>query len=138
MTTDSTRTLRDTEKAEAAGWGAEEGKQELAAETLGEADAKAAQTPKGDGAETPRERAPRREREVEDDEDDNTQTYDEYLAAQAAARLSLATLPTARQANEGADESQWKDAVAIARKGEQEQEWFLGTQKTKADRKSVV
>lgn len=116
---------RDTEKAEAAGWGAEEGKSELQAEVLGEDDAKAAAaaaTPV-EGAQTPAyERAPR-----EEEEEDNTQTYDEYLAEQAAKKLSLAALPAARAANEGADESQWKDAVLRARKGEADEEWFLGT-----------
>lgn len=50
------------------------------------------------------------------------------MAAQAAAKLNLAALPAARQANEGADDDQWKDAVAVAKKGQNESDWFLGAQ----------
>ncbi|KAL8278515.1 hypothetical protein RQP46_009007 [Phenoliferia psychrophenolica] len=136
---------KDTDKATEAGWGAETGAQELAAEVAGAEDAKAAATPTGDGSATPtetraprerRERAPRDERVEEEEEEDNTQTYDEYLALQAAKKLGLAQLPAARVANEGADEDQWKNAVAIARKGEAEEEWFLGTKKTDTAGKS--
>lgn len=116
---------KDSDKAEAAGWGAEEGKSELQAEVLGEADAKTEAAPEA-AVPVIEEKTP-----VVEEEEDNTQTYEEYLAAQAASKLSLA-LPTARTANEGVDESKWKDTVAIARKGEVEEEWFLGTKKTEA------
>lgn len=116
---------RDSEKNEAAGWGAtEDGKKELDAEAQGEADAKTEAAP---GTDAP---APRRQREdytpaVEEEEEDNTQTYDEYLAAQASKKLNIA-LPTARVANEGAEDEHAKYSTALDKKGEVEQEWFLG------------
>ncbi|KAI5477225.1 hypothetical protein MNV49_006598 [Pseudohyphozyma bogoriensis] len=114
---------KDSEKAEEKGWGADEGKQELQAEQQGEADAKVEATP--EGAATPAERA------APVEEEDNTQTYDEYLAKKAAEKLALASLPEARVANEGADDSNWA-LHAIAKKGEAEEEWFTGVKKTEA------
>lgn len=118
---------KDSDKAEAQGWGADEGKKELEAEVLGEADAKV----EGDAPVAAKKAdAPAYGTFVaEEEEEDNTQTYEEYLAEQAAKKVQR-DLPAARTANEGADDSQWKDAVALARKGEASQEWFLGTQKT--------
>lgn len=109
-------TPSDSEKAEAAGWGAEEGKQELEAETLAEGDAKEEQQT-ATGTATPVREAP-----IE--EEDNTQTYEQYLAAQADKKLNIAALPEARKANEGVDESQLKGTV-VAKKSEDE-EWFMG------------
>jgi plasminogen activator inhibitor 1 RNA-binding protein len=114
---------RDTDKATAAGWGAEEGKQELAAEEAGADDAQGEATPAG--AATPVEAAAAPVVEVE--EEDNTQTYDEYLAAQAEKKFSLG-LPAARVANEGVDASLIRGSVAHAKRGEDENTWFLGNQ----------
>lgn len=110
------RLSSDSDKAEAAGWGAEEGKQELEAETLAEGDAKEEQQT-ATGTATPVREAP-----IE--EEDNTQTYEQYLAAQADKKLNIAALPEARKANEGVDESQLKGTV-VAKKSEDE-EWFMG------------
>ncbi|GAA6032725.1 hypothetical protein JCM8097_000761 [Rhodosporidiobolus ruineniae] len=109
----------DSDKAEAAGWGAEEGKKELEAEQLGDADAK---------AETPAEGAATPVREAPIEEEDNTQTYEQYLAAQAEAKLKLAALPEARAANEGDDEF-FKNAKVVTKKGEQAEEWLFGQPK---------
>ncbi|GAA5871847.1 hypothetical protein JCM3774_000319, partial [Rhodotorula dairenensis] len=103
----------DSEKAEAAGWGAEDGKKELEAEVLAEADAKA-EGPV-DGAATPVRETP----VVEEEEEDNTQTYEEYLAAKAAKKLNIGELPEARPANEGED--LFANAQAVPKKGEQEE-----------------
>lgn len=113
---------RDSDKAEAQGWGAEEGKKELEAEVLGEADAK---------TELPVEGAAKKDDTPAyapvEEEEDNTQTYEEYLVAQAANKLNIA-LPEARVANEGVDESQWASQTQLAKKGANEDDWFLGTQ----------
>jgi hypothetical protein len=54
-------------------------------------------------------------------------TYDEYLAAQAGKKLNIA-LPTARAANEGADDSAWSSGVQLVKKGEQTtDEWLAST-----------
>ncbi|SCV68787.1 BQ2448_908 [Microbotryum intermedium] len=115
---------KDSDKAEAQGWGAEESQQELEAEKLGEADAQAdgAATPAAvDGASTPVVSA------APVEEEDNSQTYAEYLAAQAARQLNIA-LPEARKI-EDADEIKGRKAV---KKGEQEEEEFLAQQKKAA------
>lgn len=104
----------DSDKAEAAGWGAEDGKKELEAETLAEADAKA-EVP-ASGAATPRV--------VEEEEEDNTQTYEEYLAAKANKKLNISELPGARPANEGED--LFANAKVVPKKGDEEEEWLFG------------
>ncbi|GAA5980251.1 hypothetical protein JCM11641_005519 [Rhodosporidiobolus odoratus] len=111
----------DSDKAEAAGWGAEEGKKELEAEQLGDADAK---------AETPAEGAATPVREAPIEEEDNTQTYEQYLAAQAEKKLNIAALPEARQANEGEDSSSlFKNSKVVTKKGDEEEEWLFGAPK---------
>lgn len=105
----------DSEKAEAAGWGAEDGKKELEAEVLAEADAKA-EAP-ASGAVTP---AP----VAEEEEEDNTQTYEEYLAAKANKKLAISELPEARPANEGED--LFANAKVVPKKGDEEEEWLFG------------
>ncbi|GAA5949565.1 hypothetical protein JCM3765_002705 [Sporobolomyces pararoseus] len=123
----------DSEKAEAAGWGADEGKKELEAEVLAEGDAKEEQAATGTAT-------PVREAPVE--EEDNTQTYEQYLAAQAEKKLNIAALPEARKANEGVDDAQWGNATAISKKGEAEEEWLMGapkvaSNKTKAKKEKI-
>ncbi|GAA5887550.1 hypothetical protein JCM6882_001446 [Rhodosporidiobolus microsporus] len=111
----------DSEKAEAAGWGAEEGKKELEAEQQGDADAK---------AETPAEGAATPVREAPIEEEDNTQTYEQYLVAQAEKKLALNALPEARKANEGEDaDSLFKNAKVVTKKGDEEEEWLFGAPK---------
>lgn len=115
---------KDSEKATAAGWGADEGKTELKAEVEGEADAKADEQAAATESSTPRV--------VE--EEDNSQTYEEYLAAKAAAALKIGgDLPEARKANEGVDESQWANQTIKTRKGEEEEESLFAI-KTKAQK----
>lgn len=136
----------DSEKKVGQGWGHEEGTAELKDETAGETDAKAeagAPAENAWGAETnadawdaPTEGAaaadaaategrPRREPE----EEDNTLTLDEYLKQKKEAELELVPKLEARKANEG-DDSIWKDAIAVTKKDEEEDAYFVG--KTKA------
>ncbi|EIM92433.1 uncharacterized protein STEHIDRAFT_164715 [Stereum hirsutum FP-91666 SS1] len=149
----------DTEKRVNQGWGAEEGKAELNAETAGATDAVAEEkdasnewgvtatdataaaddpwattTTPADGAaavapaegEKPAEEGRKpREREVE--EEDNTLTYEQYLAqqkekAEAEEKLQL------REANEGDDS--WKDTLAVQKKNEEEDAYFVGKSKS--------
>lgn len=112
---------RDSDKAEAQGWGAEEGKQELEAEVLGEADAQA------DGAATPAPATGTQTPARIEEEEDNTQTYEEYLAAQAEKKLKL-SLPEARVANDGDDNFK---GTKLVKKEEQQYDEFLGETKEK-------
>lgn len=116
--------LRDSEKSEAQGWGADEGKKELEAEVLGESDAKTEAAP-ADGSAPVAAKEEKVYPVQEEEEEDNTQTYDEYLAAQAEKKLNIA-LPEARVANEGVDEAQWEGQTLVAKKGANEDEWFTG------------
>jgi len=121
----------DSHKQEHQAWGGDEGKRELNDENNGEADAKAAvsgvATPVNGEASTPingtipEETAPVAE-------EDNTKTYDEWLAEQTKPLNIGLPKPEARKANEGSDDSQWKDAVAISRK-EEDETFFAGVAK---------
>lgn len=85
----------DSEKRVASGWGAEEGKAELAAEVEGAVDAtKEAAAPDADAA-APAAEAPAAEKKVEEEED-NTKSYEEYLAEKAKSAAAFAQ-PEARQ-----------------------------------------
>ncbi|KAG9126857.1 hypothetical protein FRC07_001714 [Ceratobasidium sp. 392] len=137
----------DTEKRINSGWGAEEGRTELAAEESGAADATADAkdttetnewgapaaeewgAPPPEGGEAPKEGEERPERrQREEEEDDNTMTLTEYLAKKKASE-GVPTKPEGRAANEGADNTLWKDAVQLQR-DEDENNYFVG--KTKA------
>lgn len=117
---------RDSDKSEAQGWGAEEGKKELEAEVLGEADAKTESTPAVDG-EASESKAEKVYPVQEEEEEDNTQTYDEYLASISGVKKLEMALPEVRIANEGVDESQWAGQTVAAKKGANEDEWFTGS-----------
>lgn len=68
----------------------------------------------------------RRAREREQEEEDNTLTLDQYLAQKAEKEASLVPkLEGVRKANEGGDDSLWKDAVQL-QKGEEEEAYFAG------------
>jgi hypothetical protein len=125
----------DTEKKVNQGWGADEGNAELKAENAGENDAKAeVATPNADW-ETPVEgaeaAAPAEGEKAEsrpprvDDEDENTLTLDEYLKQQKEKELELVPKLETRKANEG-DDSIWKDAVAVSKKSEDDDAYFVG------------
>ena len=61
-----------------------------------------------------------------DEEEDNSLTLDEYLAQKAKAEATaVPKLETVRQANEGVDESLWKDTIPLA-KGKDESNYFVG------------
>ncbi|KAI0704854.1 hypothetical protein BC835DRAFT_1410187 [Cytidiella melzeri] len=141
----------DTDKKVGQGWGHEEGEAELKAETAGETDAQVEAgatidagwgpdassadawgapteaAPSGDTpAEEKSEGRPRREREVE--EEDNTVTLEEYLKQQKEKELELVPKLETRKANEG-DDSIWKDAVVVGKKDEEEDAYFVGKTK---------
>lgn len=71
----------------------------------------------------------RRAREREQEEEDNTLTFDQYLAQKAEKEASLLPKLEARKANEGADDSLWKDAVQV-QKGEDEEAYFATKRKS--------
>lgn len=106
--------------AAAAEWGAPVADAWGAAPAV-EGDAAAAPAAEGDKPEEGR----RREREVE--EEDNTLTYEQYLAQQKeAADAAIPKLEGVRQANEGAGDDLWKDAVPKEKKNEEEDAYFVG------------
>jgi plasminogen activator inhibitor 1 RNA-binding protein len=67
----------------------------------------------------------RRGRDREPEEEDNTLTLEQYLAQKAEKEASLLPKLEARKANEGADDSLWKDAIKML-KGEEEESYFAG------------
>ncbi|KAN0065775.1 hypothetical protein ACQY0O_000905 [Thecaphora frezii] len=94
----------DTPKNLHQGWGGDDGKRELDVEKKAEADAKAENleangAPAAEGEAKPEEKQP-------EEEEDKTMTLDEYLAAQAAKKASIAA-PKVREAP--ADDSAWSN-----------------------------
>lgn len=71
----------------------------------------------------------RRAREREQEEEDNTLTLDQYLAQKAEKEASLLPKLETRKANEGADDSLWKDAIQV-QKGEEEEAYFATKRKS--------
>ncbi|KAG9104554.1 hypothetical protein FRC06_001334 [Ceratobasidium sp. 370] len=148
----------DTEKRVNSGWGAEEGRTELAAEESGAADASNDAADAGEwgapanewsappadgwnappadewgapteGGEAAKEGEERPERrQREEEEEDNTMTLTEYLAKKKASE-AIPSKPEGRAANEGTDSSLWKDAIQLQR-DEDEDNYYVG--KTKA------
>lgn len=135
----------DTDKRVNSGWGAEEGRTELAAEESGAADATAdakvtdagewgapanetwgAPAEGGEAAKDGEEKAEYRPREEE--EEDNTMTLTEYLAKKKAAE-GVPNKPEGRAANEGADSTLWKDAIQLQR-DEDEDNYYVGKTKS--------
>lgn len=55
----------------------------------------------------------RRARDKEQEEEDNTLTLDQYLAQKAEKEASLLPKLETRKANEGADDTLWKDAIPV-------------------------
>jgi len=100
------------------------------------ADAWNAPADSGDAAPTATEektgdRPARREREPrEPEEEDNTLTYDQYLAKKKEEAAELVPKLETRKANEG-DDSIWKDAVPL-KKDEGAESYFAGKTKTSA------
>lgn len=69
--------------------------------------------------------APTAEAAAPAEEEDNTKTLDEFLAERAAAARIGGSLE-GRQANEGADDSQWKDGVQLLKADQEDADWFMG------------
>ncbi|VDB99629.1 unnamed protein product [Peniophora sp. CBMAI 1063] len=137
----------DTEKKVSQGWGADEGAAELNAEVSGAADAAddawgapaaaaegeadpwATPAAAAEGAAAPAEAGEakaddRRRRERTPEEEDNTVSYEEYLAQKAAA--AEAEQHALRPANDGADD--WTSSVQELKKSD-EDAFFVGKQK---------
>ncbi|KZV77741.1 hypothetical protein PENSPDRAFT_746852 [Peniophora sp. CONT] len=138
----------DTEKKVSQGWGAEEGAAELKDEVTGAADATAEADAWGAPAAAEGEADPwasaapvvegtapaeageaknddrRQRRERTPEEEDNTVSYEEYLAQKAAA--AEAEKHALRPANDGADD--WTSSVQELKKSE-EDAFFVGKQK---------
>lgn len=94
----------------------------------GAADAPAADGWGGDDAKdsTPKANGKSEARPNEEEEEDHSLTLDEYLAKKAKAEAAaVPKLETVRQANEGVDESLWKDAVPLT-KSKEESDYFVG------------
>jgi len=127
----------DSHKKEHQGWGGDEGKRELNDQSAGWNDAKAegdASTPKPDGwdtGEAPAESTPAPGPEPEVDPDANLKTLDEYLAERRALAPQLPAEPFGRKANEGADETQWKDGVEVLRSTNAEDAFYIGNKEQK-------
>jgi len=132
----------DSEKKINQGWGANQGKAELTAETQAEADATkesgegaaaaaaddwgvsatpAAADAEGDAAVNG---SPTEKTRKFVEEEDNSLTLDEYLAQKKESAV-VPKIEAVRRANEGADESQWKDIVPLSKEKEDEN-YFVG------------
>lgn len=138
--------VHDTDRKVASGWGAEEGKQELQAETDGYGDAKAALTPGVEGEDGKIDlKSPAANGDAAEpqwgnggepsppvvDEEEKMKTFEEYLAEKAVAISNLPTIKNdTRKPNEGLDDSQWKGAIQLI-KGQEEEEVFLQISKEK-------
>ncbi|KAI0271368.1 hypothetical protein BC834DRAFT_859159 [Gloeopeniophorella convolvens] len=142
----------DSDKKVHQSWGGDEGGDELKAEEGGKTDAQVegaaaatddwgAAAAAEDWGATPAEgdAAPaadaekgaegRRPREREPEEEDNTISYDQYLAQlKEAAAAAVPKLEGVREANEG-DDDVWRDAVQ-RKKSEEEDAYFVGKTKT--------
>jgi len=106
----------ESEKQAAHGWGATEGNAELADETAGEALAQADQKEALTG-DAPADDAPAAEPEPED----NSKSYEEYLAELAEKKLALgAGVPEARKPNEGKQDKKWANAKPISKEDEED------------------
>lgn len=117
----------DSEKRVASGWGAEDGTAELTAEVEGAVDAnkEAAepQTPTGETAPAVEETAAEKKPE---EEEDNTKSYEEYLAERKAAqKAELGKL-------EGRTVEGTSDFVGSVFQRKEEEEFFSGPKKEKA------
>jgi hypothetical protein len=69
-----------------------------------------------EGAEKPAEEVKPVEKTQEEEEEDKTIAYDEYIKAKKAA---VAELPAARQPGEGVDQSEWAEFVPLKRDDEE-------------------
>ncbi|KAF9015205.1 hypothetical protein BDQ17DRAFT_1403908 [Cyathus striatus] len=139
----------DSEKKIHQSWGGDDGNQELKAEQAADNDAAAEgasnewaastvdasawaapASPAAEGAPAAEgekaEARPRREREPE--EEDNTLTFDQYLAKKAENELDIVPKLETRKANEG-DDTIWNGAVPIT-KAEEEEAYFVGKTKS--------
>jgi len=122
----------DSEKQVAHGWGATEGEAELADEKAGEqlADEDKKEALVGDGDDKPIDAA---EAAGEAEPEDNSKSYEQYLAELAEKKLALGTgIPEARKPNEGSkQDKKWANAKALEK---DDQEDFVSGSASKAKR----
>ncbi|CAG8951017.1 hypothetical protein HYFRA_00006414 [Hymenoscyphus fraxineus] len=114
----------DSEKQAAHGWGATEGQAELKDEEAGEALAKA-EAKDAEGA---------ADAEIAEPEpEDNSKSYEEYLAELAEKKLALGTgVPEARKPNEGSKQNKkWQTAKELSKEDEED---FVAASAGKAKR----
>lgn len=127
----------DSAKQEHQGWGGDDGKRELEAETAAVTDAAAEKeategdaTPAAEGETAAGAAGGDKQAETPAEPEDNSKSYEEYLAERkAAGRGILESLTSAggRKANEGSDDSQWKDGVLLEKADDDV--YFIGQQK---------
>lgn len=122
---------RDSEKKESQGWGEPTASYDDAAPALPPAEEAAVAEEK---PEDPEAIAAAAERRRIQEEEEKQKTFEEYLAEKAKATPAV-NLPSARKANEGADNSQWKDAVVYERIEEEENPLFTGKEQALKARK---
>jgi len=137
--------ITDSDKKEHQGWGGDDGKRELEAENAAEGDAAAEKAAAVDGEAAPaadaegdaangdkKAEAPAAAPAAPVEEEDNSKSYEEYLAERKAAGrgiLENLTGASGRKANEGSDDSQWKDGVLLEKT--EGDAYFEGKQKEK-------
>jgi plasminogen activator inhibitor 1 RNA-binding protein len=116
----------NSEKQEAHGWGATEGKAELADEIAGEAIAKTDEKDALVGDATKADEAVLTN-ETEPEPEDNSISYADYLVQLAEKKLALnAAVPEVRKPNEGTkDDKKWANAKALTK--EEEEEFIAGS-----------
>ena len=128
----------DSAKQEHQSWGGDDGKRELEAENDGGADAAAEKTngtttpavvEGTDGADAPAAAATEATPAAPTEPEDNSKTYEEYMKERQAGLNAKLGVPEGRKANEGSDDSQWKDGVAITKPAEGEDNYYVGAQK---------
>lgn len=117
---------RDSEKKENQGWGDATASYDEAAPAFPPAEEAAAVEEK---PEDPEAIAAAAERRRIQEEEEKQKTFEEYLAEKAKVQPAV-NLPSARKANEGADNSQWKDAVVYERVEEEENPLFTGKEQS--------
>ncbi|KAG9234255.1 hypothetical protein BJ875DRAFT_18954 [Amylocarpus encephaloides] len=121
----------DSEKQAAHGWGANEGNAELkdeqAGEALAESDAKAWQAEQQNAALTVEGAAVDGAEAPEPEPEDNSKSYEQYLAELAEKKLALgAGVPEARKPNEGGkQDKKWANAKALSK--EEEEDFVAGS-----------
>jgi plasminogen activator inhibitor 1 RNA-binding protein len=129
--------ISEHEKQANASWGGATGgaewDDEKAGEAIANADAKDPAAVKGPDAPTDAEGNHPGEAAAEPEPEDNSKSYADYLAEQAAKKLQLGGPPEARKPNEGSkDNKKWASAKPLSK--EEEEEEYIAAREGKAAR----